>query len=272
MMQASSKIAEVNGAELEYWDFGSGPAMVFIHGGMGAECFAVLRESALTSHFRLIHFQRRGYGRSTCPELPVSVEQHAYDCQALLQHLDVKVAHVVGQSFGGAVSLQLTLDAPNTVRSLTVLEAAVPSVLLSSPDFAKLGEQAIELYQSGKRDEAVACFGRAVVGDEVWSEFSSEWLDSWTGDAVAIFEADLPALGTWNFGRTEAEKISQPTLNLCGASSPVFFKDAWETLSEWLPNTDNQIVTDASHTILQMNPESAAQYIANHAKAHPIAS
>jgi pimeloyl-ACP methyl ester carboxylesterase len=65
---AGSRRADINGAELEYWDIGSGPTVVFIHGGMGDECAAVLEESALTTSFRLIHFQRRGYGASSVPK------------------------------------------------------------------------------------------------------------------------------------------------------------------------------------------------------------
>ena len=58
------QIAEINGAELEIWDKGSGEPVVFVHGGMGDECAAVLAEPALANKYRLIHYHRRGFGKS----------------------------------------------------------------------------------------------------------------------------------------------------------------------------------------------------------------
>lgn len=272
MVPSDSKSALINGVELEYWDIGSGPPVIFIHGGMGVECAAIIREPLLTSRFRVIHFQRRGYGRSDCPEMPVSVGQHADDCRGLLDYLEVPVAHVVGQSYGGAVSLQFTLDAPATVHSLTVLEPALPDVLFSSPDFAALGTQVNELYQNGEGQEAIELFARAVVGEKGWDDFASRWLERWFDDATVVFESDFPALGSWQFSEAEAKRISQPVLNLVGADSPVYFENVSAAIAEWIPHAENHAVLNTGHAILQTQPSDAAQYIVQHIERHPIAS
>src|SRR4029453_752242 len=49
----------------------------------------------------------------------------ATQCRSLLAHLEVKRAHVVGHSLGGAIGLQLALDAPQLVHTLSLLEAAL---------------------------------------------------------------------------------------------------------------------------------------------------
>jgi pimeloyl-ACP methyl ester carboxylesterase len=267
MIRAESKTTTINGAELEYCDIGSGLPILFIHGGMGKECSLVLREPVLAG-FRLIHFQRRGYGRSSCPEMPVSIEQQSRDCQALLNFLNVPDAHVVGQSYGGAIALQLTVDASAAVRSLTVLEPALPSILFSSADFVTLGERAGELYQGGERRASMEQFGKAVIGERDWDAFASEWLDSWEVDAATIFESDMPALGHWPFGASEAGKISQPVLNLRGANSPEAFRRVWEAVADWIPRAENAVVPDTSHCILQVNPGGAARLIAEHVTRH----
>jgi pimeloyl-ACP methyl ester carboxylesterase len=266
-----SNRAVINGAELEFWDFGSGPAILFIHGGMGEECAEVLKEPLLSSRFRLIHFQRRGYGNSACPEMPVSIEQHARDGMALLAHLGVDAAHVVGQSYGGAVSLQLALQAPGLIQSLTVAEPALPAVIFASAEFAALGAQAGELYQNGGHDAAIELFGRAVVGEKCWDSFAADWLSLWTGDATVIFESDLVSLGEWNFGAAEAHKISQPVMSLVGTDSPDVFKNVAEVIAEWISQAENYVVPDSSHTIMQMNPGHAAQLITDFVERHPIA-
>lgn len=267
----ASKRAVINGAELEFWDFGSGPAILFIHGGMGEECAEVLKEPLLSSRFRLIHFQRRGYGNSACPEMPVSIEQHARDGMTLLAHLGVNAAHVVGQSYGGAVSLQLALQAPGLVQSLTVAEPALPAVIFGSADFATLGAQAGELYQDGEHNAAIELFGRAVVGKRRWDSFAADWLSLWTRDATIVFESDLASSGEWNFGAAEAQKISQPVMNLVGIDSPDVFKNVADVIAEWIPQAENYVVPDSSHTIMQMNPGHAAQLITDFVERHPIA-
>ena len=272
MIQDDSRSTNINGAELEYWDIGSGPPVLFIHGGMGDECAEVLHEPTLTSRFRLIHFQRRGYGRSSCPEMPVSVEQHSDDCQALLEFLGVHIAHVVGQSYGGTISLQLSMDAPSIVHSLTVLEPGLPSVLFSSPEFVELGQQASELNHEGRDRESIERFARAVVGEKGWDIFAEKWLERWMDDATVVFESDIPALGAWDFSSVKAGRILQPVLNLLGIDSPEVFGNISETVAEWIPHAESHVVPDTSHPIFMMNPSGAAQLITDFFERHPIAN
>ena len=51
---------EINGAELEIRERGSGQPVVFIHGSMGDECAAVVKERVLADHYRVIDYHRRG--------------------------------------------------------------------------------------------------------------------------------------------------------------------------------------------------------------------
>src|SRR5690242_6345603 len=123
--------AAVNGIELEYAAFGSGEPVVLIHGAFVADSFIpIIRGSDLSKDYRLITYHRRGYGGSQHGIEPVGISMHAEDCQALLHHLNIKRAHVVGHSFGALVALQLAVDAPEYVHSLSLLEAALPSFVL----------------------------------------------------------------------------------------------------------------------------------------------
>ena len=103
-----------------------GDPIVFIHGALIADAFRpLLAESALTSGHQLLVYHRRGYAGSTHAAGAITVAQHAADCRALLKHLGIGRAHVVGHSYGGAVALQLALDSPELVGSLALLEPAV---------------------------------------------------------------------------------------------------------------------------------------------------
>ena len=49
----------------------------------------------------------------------------AADCKAVMHHLGVARAHLVGQSYGGVILLQLALDTPDAVHTLSLLEPAL---------------------------------------------------------------------------------------------------------------------------------------------------
>ena len=92
----------VDGTELEYEERGSGEPVLLIHGGLLADAFApLLAEPALTDRYRVISYHRRGFAGSARPEGEVSIARQAADARALLAHLGIARAHVVGHSYGG---------------------------------------------------------------------------------------------------------------------------------------------------------------------------
>ena len=64
MILPPMQLTEINGVKLDTLDRGSGEPIVFVHGSMGDESFAVLEESVLTSSYRLVYYHRRGWGIS----------------------------------------------------------------------------------------------------------------------------------------------------------------------------------------------------------------
>ncbi len=268
------QLAEINGVELEIWDRGSGEPVVFVHGAMGDECFAMLAEPALTDRYRLIHYHRRGWGKSELPEVPVSIQQQSSDCQALLQHLGVEQAHFVGQSYGGVICLQTALDAPELVHSLALLEPALPSVLSNAQDWVTTVEKAVSLYESGDKAGAVDTFGQEVAGADYRAVFDQSLppgnYGRWVADADTLFQSDLPALQPWTFTSEDAARITQPVINLRGANTRSFFRTIYETVQTWLPHAENLVVPKATHGMMQANPKSTAEHLANFFSNHPL--
>ena len=264
---------EINGVELEIYDSGSGEPVVFIHGGMSDECAAVLKEPALADSFRLIHYHLRGWGNSEGSGSPVGPEQHAADCRAVMQHLGVEQAHVVGQSGGGAVALQLVRDFPDAVHSLALLEPALYSVIGSSPAFEEAISKAASLYETGDKSAAMETFGRTVCGDDYRAAFDQTlpegYFDRWVADADALFD-DMAKYQSWNFTREDAAHISQPVLNMTGAHTTPAIREVYEAIRSWLPHAENVVLPDTTHCILQMNPDGAAERLADFFKRHSI--
>ena len=266
------ELTTIDSAEIEFMDQGTGTPITFVHGGMAEECRAIVSEPAL-GPFRVIHFHRRGYGRSSLPEAPVSVERNAADCIGLLRQRSVSRTHLVGQSSGGVMALQVAREAPELVQSLTLLEPPLPFLIPSFPEFAAALEGAAKLYSAGDKVRAMRTFAAAVVGDaappEVLAQFHAEYLERWLEDADALFQNDFPAVLGWAFGEEDLAKIGQPVLNIQGEHTPPIFRQVYLTLQKLLPHCESLIVPGASHALHQMAPRVVAQHVAEFVHSQP---
>ena len=99
----TAQTATINGQEVEYWLAGAGEPVVFVHGSMGDETFAMFDQPSLTEHFRVLHYHRSGFGRSQASKGPMTSIKAAANCRALMQYLRIDKAHFVGQSLGLAL-------------------------------------------------------------------------------------------------------------------------------------------------------------------------
>ncbi len=95
--------------------------VVLLHGlgSSGEDWF--FQQANFSKSFPVLTLDLRGHGRSSMVVGWPSLEDMAGDVAALLQALDFPRAHIVGLSLGGAVALQLGLNFPKLVRSLTVV-------------------------------------------------------------------------------------------------------------------------------------------------------
>jgi pimeloyl-ACP methyl ester carboxylesterase len=118
------QIAEVNGTRLAYEVVGAGPAVVLVHGLALDRRMWDEQVDALARGYRVVRYDLRGFGRSADPR---DGEQytHAEDLRALLAHLGVPHAAVVGLSLGGWIALEFTLTYPGLVDALVLADAAI---------------------------------------------------------------------------------------------------------------------------------------------------
>jgi 3-oxoadipate enol-lactonase len=110
--------APINDINLAFDDSGSGPAVVLIHGFPLSRRMWHPQIMALTAAgFRVITPDLRGFGESSAPDGPYSMELFADDLAALLDHLGIERAVVGGMSMGGYVLLSLLERHPGRVAA-----------------------------------------------------------------------------------------------------------------------------------------------------------
>jgi pimeloyl-ACP methyl ester carboxylesterase len=119
--------ANVDGVELYYEIHGEGSPLIMLHGGVTpSEMFgAPLTEMAKTHKVVALHFQ--GHGSSKDSDRPWSREVFADDVAALMDHLGIRKASVMGYSSGALVALQTAIRHPQRVDKLIVISAAFRS-------------------------------------------------------------------------------------------------------------------------------------------------
>jgi pimeloyl-ACP methyl ester carboxylesterase len=102
---------------------GEGDALVLIHGvGMNRGVWAP-QVDALQDSFRVVSYDMLGHGASRLPTALPGLDEYAAQLAALLDHLRIDVAHVVGHSMGSLIALEFALQYPERVASVVALNA-----------------------------------------------------------------------------------------------------------------------------------------------------
>lgn len=256
---------KVDDFELVYSSRGTGEPLLFVHGGFLTRWFDPMsREVALSERYRLISYHRPGYGRSSLPSAPVTLEDQARCGLALLHHLGIERAHLVGHSIGGCIALQLALDAPDAVTSLALLEPPVMSAVTDLSGMQALRE-AGPRWQQGDARGAVDLFMKGMVDPDYQKFFedtSPDGIQEVLDGATAFFTTDQPAVQAWKFSAAHAARIKQPVLLVIGEGSdrvnPIR-SQVQGSLLGWLPNAESFMLPGATHLLPLQKPAELAK-------------
>ncbi len=111
----------LNGIRVHYETYGSGDPVLLISGLGGPAVGWLFQVRDLSPRHHVITFDNRGVGETDLPhDLMYSTGDMAEDARALLDHLDVQRAHVVGASMGGTIAMELAIRHPERVQSLVL--------------------------------------------------------------------------------------------------------------------------------------------------------
>src|SRR4051812_11014021 len=148
--------ADVNGLHLYYEEYGeAGSPLVLLHGGVLSIDlnFARLIPRLVQRH-RVIAVELQGHGRTADIDRTISPANSAADVVALLDHLRIDRAHVLGHSMGGAVAMELCVSHPARVRSVVPVSITVRPEGMHA-DFADPAavRQASQPREAGRRPE-----------------------------------------------------------------------------------------------------------------------
>ncbi|MBW7971359.1 alpha/beta fold hydrolase [Bradyrhizobium sp. BR 10289] len=118
-----SGLAPVNGVKIWYALFGRGEPVLLLHGGLANANYWGHQVRALQRHYQVIVMDSRGHGRSSRNGEPYGYALMASDVVALLDHLKIKKAAIVGWSDGAIIGLDIAMKHPERVSRLFAFAA-----------------------------------------------------------------------------------------------------------------------------------------------------
>lgn len=123
------------GVDLYYESHGKGEPLVLIPStAFSADVWKPFQVPELSRSLNLIIHDPRGCGRSTVSQEVYTIDQMANDVVALMDHLGVHSAHVLGHSMGGRIGLSMTLNFPGRVKSLILAASGSGPAARPGPD------------------------------------------------------------------------------------------------------------------------------------------
>jgi pimeloyl-ACP methyl ester carboxylesterase len=251
---------DLGDGQIYYETAGDGVPLLLSHAAfLDSRMFDAIWEP-LARQFRLIRYDMRGYGQSSPVPGPLSRRS---DLEQLLKHLDIPRAHMVGCSYGGELVLDLALEHPGQVASLTLvdgtpggfeLKGEPPRYMLEMIDAMKSGdidranELQIRIWLDGEQREP----------EQVDPELRAKALEMnripvtqgtfFRADTHPLNPLDPPAV-------TRLEEVRCPTLIIAGSLDHPEVLRAADEMAARIPNARKVVFEGSGHVPSYEQPE-----------------
>ncbi len=157
---------EFNGAKIYYETEGAGPAVVFVHAGIADSRMWDDQWAAFAEHYQVVRYDTRGYGQTVGSEVSYS---NRADLRAILDHLGIEKAALIGCSRGGQIVADTTVETPERVWALVTvgggISGDIPGIEWESMPQIEIDalEEADRLVEMGDWDAAAEAEAHAWV-------------------------------------------------------------------------------------------------------------
>jgi pimeloyl-ACP methyl ester carboxylesterase len=261
----------IDGGQVETVVLGSGDPIALVPTALTADELLPLAER-LQRRFQVVHYHRRGYAGSSPAALPGSVAEDAADCARLLAALAIGRANVLGASYSAAVALQLAVDHPEVVHTLTLVEP--PPV--HGPADAEFRAANTALLADRQARGAEAAVERFLV-----STMGSDWRDRLDltvpgssaqvlRDSPTFLDVDIPALLGWSFDVATATRVRCPVLHVSGGGHGPYFDGVGDLIHGWLPHAEQVTIAGAGHDVALTHPDAVVEVLVPFLGRHPV--
>jgi non-heme chloroperoxidase len=251
--------------ELHYTDQGDGRPVVLIHGWpLSGRSWESQVPALIEAGYRVIAYDRRGFGQSSQPWNGYDYDTFAADLAALVDHLDLREAVLIGFSMGGGEVVRYLSRYGADRVSKVVLASAVPPYLFKSDDNPDGGvdDELVESMAAGIRTDRMAFFdgfldsffsaGKTMKVSPQQKAYAMSLL------AVASPKATVDCVHA--FSRTDFRddlaKVTVPTLVIHGDSDNIVpIEVSGQRTAASIPGSVLVVLEEGPHGILVSHPD-----------------
>ena len=234
----------INGASIHYEIEGEGQWLILLHGFGSSLRDWEKHQPVFAEHYRVLSLDCRGFGESSRDVGPFSVPQMAQDLSALMDQLEIKQAHFLGYSMGGAVALELGVAQPQRLDRLILVNTWAsfePNTWGRKREFfvRQLVVRLLSLKAMGK------ILGKRLFGKPGQEDLRKTFLERYNTNSKSVYLALLGTLPKWNV-MAQLDAITCPTLVLSAEHdyTPLHEKEAYVCL---LPDATLEVMAGTGH-------------------------
>ncbi|MDJ0921327.1 MAG: alpha/beta hydrolase [Henriciella sp.] len=252
----------IDGAEgqIHFWDAGQGAPVLLIHqASSSSEEFAGM-VNALADEYRLVSFDWPGHGMSDDPLRELGVDDFTDAALAVLDHLSIETAHVLGNHGGALVAMNMAWKHPDRVERLVLSGTSGVKDMEAVQDFS----DDLGLDEMNRIDRA----GQSL--SDAWDRYTRYMPQSVPGDILIPYMNNIMVrlrpydahYEVLRFDRRPAlDAIKDKRILLMQAENDPFVTDQ-EMLLDILPNAERVVLEDVGLFNFYEAPQNAAEAMA----------
>lgn len=246
----ATRFAHRNNSRIAY-DPGSWPdgdetagVVVSLHALLADRSSFAAPRAELEASYRVILPDARGHGASpSVANQWYSIAELAADVIAILDAEHIEAPHLIGHELGGATAFEMARRNPERVRSLTLIEPALASVLDNDPDgSARTARNDLRATDRAAADDAY----KGVIDLALDRYLRPRWGPGWKVEvtrprlgairrSAASLAGLLPALDGYTLHQADVVAVSPPALVIAGADATPLDRAVCARLAEALP-------------------------------------
>ena len=259
-------VASKDGTRIGVECAGSGPTLLFVHGGVGDRTRWTQMFPLLTSTFTACAMDRRGRGASgDGPEY--SLAREAEDVAAVVDSRTGPV-FVLGHSYGGVAAL----EAAFVTRRISKLMLYEPPLHEPVANNLAVAERLEGMIAKGELEQALVTFQSEIVKQAPEEIARMKARPTWPGlvASIAVHPRQMRALSAYRFDPARMKSLTTPTLLLIGEDtlSP-YARQSIEALRTSLPAPTVVVLQRQSHNAMEGGREALAKAIIQFATSTP---
>jgi pimeloyl-ACP methyl ester carboxylesterase len=228
---------------------GRGRPVILIHGWAVDRRMWAQQVPALKRRFKVIAFDRRGFGQSTCP---AGLDQEVEDLDALLEHFKLDQAALIGMSQGGRVAMRYAATRPGRVTALVLQGVPLDGLVPPSHDPSIIPTARLAaLMRAGNRGEAIQVLSEHALMDRDARSATARaqlqtMLRDYRGEDLQLAP---PTELSLEESRMQLAQITAPTIVVTGSRETIWLRQVADFTARNIRGARRRVIRGGRHFV-----------------------